>query len=61
MRFFGVTLMLVALMALILPFAGAGFQFLQWTDRWGVSTGFGIKAGIAFLGFLLWRFSPKPR
>ena len=61
MRFAGVTLMFIALMALLLPLAGAGFQFMQWTERWGEATGFGIKAGIAFVGFLLWQFAPKPR
>ncbi len=61
MRFFGVTLMLVAALSLLLPMAGAGFQFMQWSDRWGEATGFGIKAGLAFVGFLLWRLAPAPR
>lgn len=61
MRFLGITLMFVALLALLLPFMGAGFQFFQWTERWGESRGFGIKAALAFVGFLLWRFAPQPR
>ena len=61
MRFLGLTLILVAVLALLLPLADAGFQFMQWADRWGAATGFGIKAGLAFVGFLLWRLAPKPR
>ncbi len=51
--------MLVGLLALVLPFANANFLFLKWADQWGAATAFGIKAGIVFLGFLLWRFGPK--
>ena len=61
MRFFGVTLMLVALLALVLPLVHANTILLSWADRWGASTGFGIRAGFALLGFLLWRFAPQPR
>jgi hypothetical protein len=59
MRFLGVALMLIGLLALILPYANANFLFLKWADRWGEATSFGIKGGIVFLGFLLWRFGPK--
>ena len=61
MRFLGITLMLIALLSLLLPFVNAGLSFMQWTERWGEATGFGIKAGVAFVGFLLWRFAPHSR
>jgi hypothetical protein len=61
MRFLGVTLIVIAVLSVLFPFFGAGFQFMQWADQWGESTGFGIKAGIAFVGFLLARFAPKRR
>lgn len=61
MRFIGVTLMLVAVMALLLPYAGAGFQFMQWSEAWGATTALAIKVGFAFVGFLLWRLGPRSR
>jgi hypothetical protein len=61
MRFLGITLMLVAFLALLLPLINANTAILSWADRWGEAKGFGIKAGLAFVGYLLWRFAPKPR
>lgn len=59
MRFFGIILMVVGLLGIILPFAGAGLYYFNWADQWGQAAGFGIRAGFVILGFLLWRFAPK--
>ena len=59
MRFIGLLIFITGILAIILPLAGADFIYFSWADRWGQAASFGIRAGVALLGFLIWRFGPR--
>ncbi len=54
MKELGLSLFLIGLVSLILPFLGMKFMFLTWIEQWGATTSLLIRGGAMLLGLLLW-------
>lgn len=54
MKFIGIVLIAVGLLAILLPANTAYIVYLKWAERWGQATALGIKVGLIALGAIIY-------
>ena len=54
MRFFGGFIAVVGMLAIVLPYVGMNFMFLNWINNWGSGVAWGIKIGIVVIGAIMY-------
>jgi hypothetical protein len=54
MRFFGGFIAVVGILAIVLPYVGMNFMFLNWINNWGPGVAWGIKIGIVVVGAIMY-------
>ncbi len=54
MKFIGIVLIIVGLLAIVLPADAAYLVYLKWAEQWGQATALGIKVGLVALGLIFY-------